>query len=223
MTETKKARGREAILAQLRVHERDGTLPTTGRFMFYELEARGLATKPHPDDRRPNRRRNKGWPPGSQDVGDHLTGLRDDGTIPWLWVTDTERIAVIFAHAATVADYVRERLAEATINPWPGPPPLILCEDKGTAEALTPAVGEYSCPIAGLKGQSNGFSAPKSPRFSEATAQPAASCISGTSTVPGWTSNATHFGSSSTPAPTGAGRQSRASTATRQGFGHGSR
>jgi hypothetical protein len=154
---TKKARIREAILARLAVHERDGTLPTTSRFIFYELEARGLATKPHPDDTRPNRRRNVGWPPGSQDITDELTALRDESVIPWSWVADTERSAVVFTHAATVRDYVLERLTEATVNPWGGPPPLILCEDKGRAKALTPMVSEYACPIAGLKGQSNGF------------------------------------------------------------------
>jgi hypothetical protein len=154
---SKAARTREVVLAQLQVHERQDTLPTTARFLFYELEAQGLATKPTPGDTRPNRRRNVGWPPGSQDITDALRWLRDEGIIPWTWVTDTERTAVIFAHAATVLGYVRERLGEATVNPWDGPPPLVLCEDKGTAEALMRVVSGYACPIAGLKGHCNGF------------------------------------------------------------------
>jgi hypothetical protein len=43
-------------------------LPTSGRFVFYELDQRGGAKKPDPDDTRMNRRRSIGWPPGSQDV-----------------------------------------------------------------------------------------------------------------------------------------------------------
>jgi hypothetical protein len=132
-------------------------LPTTGRFLFYELEQVGNATKPSPDDVRPNKRRNVGWPPGAQDITDALRDLREDGTIPWEWIVDTERSVAVFAHAPTVIDYVRERLAEATINPWNEPPPLILCEDRGTAEVLERVAGAYACPIAGTKGHANGF------------------------------------------------------------------
>jgi hypothetical protein len=43
---TKKARIREAILARLAVQERDGTLPTTSRFIFYTptlgIQGRGV-------------------------------------------------------------------------------------------------------------------------------------------------------------------------------------
>jgi hypothetical protein len=52
-----------------------GAIPTNLRFLFYELEQRGLATKPDPDDKRRNRRRSIGWPPGQQDVTDALTDL----------------------------------------------------------------------------------------------------------------------------------------------------
>lgn len=77
---TKKARTHRVVLDQLRVHERDGTLPTTGRFLFYELEQRGEARKPSPDDVRPNKRRSIGWPPGSQDITDALTCMyKKDG------------------------------------------------------------------------------------------------------------------------------------------------
>jgi hypothetical protein len=155
---TKKARTHRVVLDQLRVHERDGTLPTTARFLFYELEQRGEARKPSPDDVRPNKRRSIGWPPGSQDITDALTCLRDEGEIPWEWIVDTERSVAEFAHAPSVAEYLRERLAEATINPFgTSPPPLILCEDRGTAEVLEQTAGAYSCPIAGTKGHANGF------------------------------------------------------------------
>lgn len=154
---TKRERTRQVVLDQLSVHERDGTLPTTGRFLFYELEQRGEATKPDPNDRRPNKRRSLGWPPGSQDITDALTALRDEDVIPWDWLVDTERSAAVFSHAPTVAEYMLDRLDEATINPWPGPPPLILCEDRGTAEVLERVAAAYACPIAGTKGNANGF------------------------------------------------------------------
>ena len=70
---TKKGRGQRAILDLLNEHEADGAIPTNGRFVYYELEQRGLARKAAHDDRRPNTRRSKGWPPGDQDITDYLT------------------------------------------------------------------------------------------------------------------------------------------------------
>ena len=65
--------------------DEDG-LPTTIRFVFYELEQRGSAQKPKPDDVRRNVRRSKVWPPGSQDITDAITALREDGVVPWNWI-----------------------------------------------------------------------------------------------------------------------------------------
>jgi hypothetical protein len=155
---TKKARVEQAVLSLLLDHDRNGELPTTGRFVFYELEQRGEATKPDPNDKRRNRRRSIGWPPGAQDVTDALTRLRERGVVPWSWIFDEERQLVEWSYAATVADYMRDRLAEARINPWgEGLPPLVLCESKATAGVLRSLVSRYVCPIAGTKGQTRGF------------------------------------------------------------------
>jgi hypothetical protein len=155
---TKKARTDRAVLDLLHQHESESALPTTIRFLFYELEQRGLARKPDPTDARPNRRRSRGWPPGSQDITDAVTRLRNDGVIPWGWIADTERNVVRWDHAATVADYMLDRLAQAIISPWGDErPPLILTESKGMANVLEAMVGDYVCPIAGTKGQSAGF------------------------------------------------------------------
>lgn len=156
--ESKKARTERIVRELLLEHEARSELPTNARFVFYELEQRGQATKPQPDDARPNRRRSHGWPPGSQDVTDALTRLREQGAIPWTWIEDEERSLTEWPYAGSVADYLRERLAEATINPFgDDPPPLILCESKAMAGVLRPIVYAYACPIAGLKGQSGGF------------------------------------------------------------------
>ena len=67
---TKKDRVDAAVLSLLNEKYQSGPdgLPTDGRFVFYELEQRGLAQKPQPGDTRPNRRRSIGWPPGAQDA-----------------------------------------------------------------------------------------------------------------------------------------------------------
>jgi len=155
---TKKARTERVVLDLLNEHAAEGALPTTIRFLFYELEQRGQACKPDPSDTRKNRRRSVGWPPGSQDITDAVTRLRSGGRIPWTSIADTERSLARWAFAGTVAGYLKDRLAEATINPWGHDlPPLILTESKGMAEVLEATVSAYACPIAGTKGQSAGF------------------------------------------------------------------
>jgi hypothetical protein len=156
---SKAARTRSVCLQLLRQHEQmpDG-LPTSIRFLFYELEQQGLATKPSPDDMRPNKRRSIGWPPGEQDIIDAVTWLREEGLIPWHWIADETRSLSEWLYADTVIDYVRDRVGEATINPWgEEPPPLILCESRATAGVLRAVVSRYVCPIAGTAGQSHGF------------------------------------------------------------------
>ena len=157
-TASKMGRTKQVILDLLAEHEATPYgLPTTIRFVFYELEQRGLACKPRPDDSRRNRRRSIGWPPGQQDVTDALTQLREAGSIPWDWIADEERSLTAWAYADTVAEYVHERVDFARINPWEQPPPMILTESKATALALRRLAGQYLCPIGAVKGQSSGF------------------------------------------------------------------
>lgn len=155
---TKKGRTQRVVLAHLRRHLDAGELPTNNRFVYYELEQLGLAMKPGLDDKRPNRRRSIGWPPGSQDVNDALLDLRARGVVPYAWLTDDERTLHEWEYAETVADYVFDRIGEARINPWAGkPPPLVICESKATAGVLLSTVAEYVCPIIGTKGQAHGI------------------------------------------------------------------
>jgi hypothetical protein len=49
---TKAARVREVVHRHLLDHDAARELPTSGRFVFYELEQRGDATKPDPADPR---------------------------------------------------------------------------------------------------------------------------------------------------------------------------
>jgi hypothetical protein len=155
---SKAVRTREVCLELLREHEAENALPTTGRFAFYELEQRGLAVKPDRDGPRKGMRRSLGWPPGYQDITDALMSLREDGTIPWDWLADTERSAAVWGHWQSVTVFLNEKLDSFRLNPWePDEPPLILTETKGNAQVLERTASEYRCPIAGLKGHAGGF------------------------------------------------------------------
>jgi hypothetical protein len=158
MPETKMARTREVIFELLSEHEEtENGLPTTIRFLFYELEQRGLAVKPDRDGPRQGKRRSVGWPPGSQDITDAVTQLREDGWIPWHWIADTERSVDVWRHSPNVRAFLNDELNYFRLNPWePDEPPLILTESKGNAEVLRRIASEYCCPISGLKGHAAG-------------------------------------------------------------------
>ena len=130
-----------AVLALLREHERSGALPTSGRFLWYELEQRGIVDKAQAR-----------WHPGvqrgiDQDVSDALTRLREDGLIPWAWIVDETRTLEVPRYAATALGWHRQAAedeAEA-IDRWDGgPPPLILCESRSLAGVLRPIAYQYT-------------------------------------------------------------------------------
>jgi hypothetical protein len=145
--ETAKGRLQRALLAQLRVHERDGTLPTNGRFLFYELVQAGVVPKAATGRRR-----------ADQNTIDALIHLRDAGVVPWDWIEDETRELEQWRTAATVAEYVAGAVDDASIDRWAGrPAPLILCESRSLAGALRGLAATYACPIASTNGQTRGF------------------------------------------------------------------
>jgi hypothetical protein len=150
---TKAGQLQRACLEVLYEHEADGALPTSGRFVFYELEGRGIIpkayTKPDgsPKPRTP-----------AQDVADALYHLRVVGLVPWAWQVDETRDLASWKYASSVYQYVENQLPYARIDLWQGePPPLILCESRSLAGVLRQIAGYYLCPIAATNGQVGGF------------------------------------------------------------------
>ena len=157
---TKSGKLQRACLALLREHQQAGTLPTNGRFLFYELEQRGIVPK-HYDDlvHQP-----------AQDVTNALIQLRQRGLVPWSWFTDESRSVDIWPYAASVFEYAVAAIDDARIDCWDGePPPLIICESRATAGVLRRihrATWRQSPPPADRLVAS---SSPRSPRCSPTT------------------------------------------------------
>jgi hypothetical protein len=135
-------------------HAADGMIPTNGRFVFYELEQASYVRKSSPDDRN---RRGGAVDPREQDVTDALMFLREAGVIPWDWIEDETRRLDVFDGAPSVLDYVLDDLEYATIDPWRGAPPLILCESRSLSGVLRSLAAEYRCAVAATNGQVGGF------------------------------------------------------------------
>ena len=90
---SKAARLRKALLILLEEHRRDGALPTSARFLFYELVARGIISKEKSGARRPD-----------QDMNDALTDLRESAQIPWDWIVDESRSLADYSGYSTIVE-----------------------------------------------------------------------------------------------------------------------
>jgi hypothetical protein len=86
---------RAILLALLEKHERDGALPTSARFLYYELVQRGQLSKERTGARRPD-----------QDLHDALTNIREDGR----WIVDETRSLDDYTGYSTIKDGVLAKL-----------------------------------------------------------------------------------------------------------------
>jgi hypothetical protein len=137
-----------ACLALIDEHKRDGALPTSIRFLFYELVGRGAIAKSNP-----NRRRR----PDTY-VSEALMVLREAGLVPWSWIVDETRSVTDWQSAANVAEYLVDTIELARIDPWAGAPaPLLICESRSLSGALRNLASDYLVPITSSNGQSGGF------------------------------------------------------------------
>jgi hypothetical protein len=135
-------------LALMREHEQDDTIPTNGRFIYYEGEQRGYWPK-HYDDkvRQP-----------SDDVASALMYLREHDIIPWDWLTDETREVADWNCAPSVAEYLLDSVDRARVNPWGDDlAPLIICEARSAKGVLEHICRDYCAPITATNGQCGGF------------------------------------------------------------------
>ena len=154
--DTKAGKLQRACLALLQEHKREGTIPTNGRFLFYELEQRGVVPKAYRDANGKERARTP-----AQDISDATMRLRElglaRGGVPWGWILDESRKLTAWRYAGSVYEYFADSVELARIDCWGGePPPLIICEARATAGVLERITAEYLCPITATGGQSGG-------------------------------------------------------------------
>jgi len=137
---------RDLLLGLLREHERDSTVPTNARFLFYELVQRGQLSKEKSGARRPD-----------QNLHDALTDIREDGRIPWDWIVDETRSLDDYTGYPTIKEGVLSQLPYVGLDPWRGRPPMHLTESRSLAGVLRHVVAEYRARIASTNGQCGGF------------------------------------------------------------------
>jgi hypothetical protein len=124
-------------------HRRDDALPTSVRFLFYELVARSIISK---EGDRPDKI-----------VSEALTDLRERGLVPWEDIVDETRSVEDFSGSASVAEDWLLYLNSAQIDPWKGKIPFILTESRSLGGVLRGQVRDYRGRIAPTNGQVAGF------------------------------------------------------------------
>jgi hypothetical protein len=137
---------RDLLFNLLQEHERDGALPTSARFLYYELVQRGHLSKERTGARRPD-----------QDLHDALTDIREDGRVPWLWIVDETRSLDSYRGSPTIKQGVLADLQQIVLDPWDAKPPMVLTEARSVAGVLRATVAEYAARIAATNGQCGGF------------------------------------------------------------------
>jgi hypothetical protein len=145
-----KGRLQREVFKLLRKHYLRGELPTSNRFLYYELVQSGVL------DKTKTRAKGRG---ADQDLSDASKRLRDEGLVPWEWIVDETRSLTEWQFGSSVADYLAQSLAEARIDCWDGqPPPLLICESRTFAGVLERGLAaEFLCPVTATNGQVGGF------------------------------------------------------------------
>ena len=134
---------RIALMALMDEHERDGMLPTSVRFLFYELVMKRQLSK-------------KGDRP-DKIVSEALTDLREGGHVRWELIVDETRSVDDFSGSATVAEDLLLYLGAARIDPWNGRIPFTITESRSLAGVLREMFREYRARITSTNGQCGGF------------------------------------------------------------------
>ena len=155
-SDTKAGRLQRACLDLLREHKRNGDIPTNGRFLFYELEQRGVIPKNY-DGINPDTGKKWARTP-LQDVSVATMHLRECGLIPWDWIEDETRSLNNWQYSDNVLDYLRDTISSARIDLWQGEePPFIISESRATMGVLRNLAYQYLVPITATNGQCGGF------------------------------------------------------------------
>jgi hypothetical protein len=146
----------DVALEYLREKQSKGEIPTSIRFVFYELEQRGQISKV----KRVIQPGKKSARTHGQDLTDAVTKLREIGLVPWTWIVDESRRvddwstphATVMAAVASMAEHVR-------IDPWVGTSrPVMIAESRGVAGVIGRRFAyEYAFDVVPLGGNCRGF------------------------------------------------------------------
>jgi hypothetical protein len=156
---TKVGRLRAALLERIETHRIDGTIPTSNRFLYYELEGKddgqgvlvSKVLKVRTDGKKGRR--------SDQGLIEALTELREDGLIGWDEIVDETRSVDCNVRYGSVREAVESYKQYVQIDPWQlsDTRPFVLCESRSLAGVLRATCNKYGVDITSVNGQCQGF------------------------------------------------------------------
>ena len=153
--ETRAAYIRRRVMTLYNEHVADKMIPTSNRFLVYELVQLSVINKKPTGILKPGAKMQRRT---DQEVIDALTWLREHDQIPWSAIVDETRSFDDFTGSRSLAAGLGGYLEFLRLDPWNGaPPPLILTESRSLAGVLRMLVKNYCAIIAPTNGQVNGF------------------------------------------------------------------
>ena len=153
--ETRAAYIRRRVMTLYNEHRADKMIPTSNRFLVYELVQLSVIDKKPTGILKPGAKMQRRT---DQEVIDALTWLREHEHIPWSAIVDETRSYDNFTGWRSIAEGLVGSLPFIRLDPWNGkPPPLILTESRSLAGVLRVQVEKYCAIITSTNGQSAGF------------------------------------------------------------------
>jgi hypothetical protein len=125
-------------------HRAEGTIPTTGRFIFYEAVMAGATPKHATGARR-----------ADQVVTDALSWLRTAGLVGWHEIADRTRRATDRRGYPSIAEGIDALLDHVPLDPWDGEPPLVVVESESLAGLYESLVDDYRAVLVPVRGQAS--------------------------------------------------------------------
>ena len=145
---------RAHLMRLYHAHLADGMIPTSNRFLVYELIQEGVIDKKPTGILRPGAKMQRRT---DQNVIDALTVLRERGDIPWDAIVDETRSLDDFTGWKSIASGLESYLEIIRLDVWGGDAPLILTESRSLAGVLRVLIRRYAALIAPTNGQTAGF------------------------------------------------------------------
>jgi hypothetical protein len=153
--ETRAAYIRRRVMTLYNEHVADKMIPTSNRFLVYELLQLGVIDKKPTGVLKPGAKMQRR---SDQEVIDALTWLREHEHIPWSAIVDETRSFDDFTGWRSIAEGLGGYLEVLRLDPWNGaPPPLTLTESRSLAGVLRVLVQKYCAIVASTNGQTAGF------------------------------------------------------------------
>jgi hypothetical protein len=145
---------RQHVMRLYLQHVAAGMIPTSIRFLFYELVALSIIAKQASGVLRPGA---KGRRRPDQNLIDAITSLRESGDIPWDAIVDETRSLDDFTGSESIFADALTYMNAFKIDPWTGDAPLVLTESRSLAGVLRALIREHRALIAPTNGQTGGF------------------------------------------------------------------